>query len=60
MLVWSRIEIFIDGRYNQSFQDFRGWAEKRDGRYEEPWEVSLSGFGIGMINDDFQPESDKS
>ena len=23
------------------------------GRYEDPWEVSLPGFGIGMLNDDF-------
>ena len=23
------------------------------GRYEDPWEVSLPGFDIGMINDDF-------
>ena len=23
------------------------------GRYEVPWEVSLPGFGIGIINDDF-------
>ena len=22
-------------------------------RYEDTWEVSLPGFGIGMINDDF-------
>ena len=33
-----------------SFQDFRGWAEKR---YEDPWEVSLPGLGIGMISEDF-------
>ena len=23
------------------------------GRYEDPWEVSLLGLGIGMINEDF-------
>ena len=23
------------------------------GRYEDPWEVSLPGLGIGMINEDF-------
>ena len=23
------------------------------GRYKDPWEVSLPGLGIGMINEDF-------
>ena len=23
------------------------------GRYEDPWEVCLTGLGIGMINEDF-------
>ena len=23
------------------------------GRYEDPWEVSLPGLGIGIINEDF-------
>ena len=40
VLVWSREEIFVDSRL-QRFQDFCGC------------EVSLPGFGIGMINDDF-------
>ena len=30
VLVWCRYEIFVDGMKNQSFQDFRGWAERRD------------------------------
>ena len=29
------------------------------GRYEDHWEVSLPGFGIGMITS-MKPESDKS
>ena len=49
VLVWSGLEIFVDGRKNQSFQVFRGWAEKR---YEDPWEVSLPGLCIWMINED--------
>ena len=30
VLVLSRLEIFVDRGKNQSVQDFRGWAEKRD------------------------------
>ena len=29
-VVWSRYDIFVDGRKIQSFQDFCCWAEKRD------------------------------
>ena len=36
-----------------SFHDFRGCAEKRDGRYEDLWGMSLPVFGIGRINDKF-------
>ena len=53
VLVWSRLDIFVDSMQNQRRQYFRGWAEKRDSRYEVPREVSLPGFGIGMINEDF-------
>ena len=34
------------------FQDFRCWAEKRDGLVEVNCAVSLPGVGIAMINDD--------
>ena len=30
VLVWSRVEIFVDSGQNQRLQYFRGWAEKRD------------------------------
>ena len=39
VLVWSKLEIFVDGRQNQRPQYFRGWIVKQD-RYEVPIEVS--------------------
>ena len=30
VLVWSRLEIFVDSGQNQRLQYFRGWTEKRD------------------------------
>ena len=30
VLVWSRLEIFVDSGQNQRLQYFRGWSEKRD------------------------------
>ena len=30
VLVWSRLEKFVDSGYNQRLQYFRGWVEKRD------------------------------
>ena len=30
VLVWSRLEIFVDSEQNLRLQYFRGWAEKRD------------------------------
>ena len=53
VLVRCRLEIFVDRGKNQRILDFCGWAEKQKCRYEDPWEVSLPGLGIGMINEDF-------
>ena len=52
VLVWRRLKIFADSGQNQRPQYFQGWAEKM-GRYGVPTEVSLPGFGIGMISEDF-------
>ena len=30
VLVWSRLEIFVDSGQNHRLQYFRGWKEKRD------------------------------
>ena len=30
VLVWSRLEIFVDSGQNQRLQYFGGWTEKRD------------------------------
>ena len=41
MLVWSRVEIFVDSGQNQRLQYFRrGWAEKRD------WPIRSSYGGV--------------
>ena len=48
MLGWSRLEIFVDIGQNQRIWYFRGWTEKLGSQG-----VSLPGFGIGMINEDF-------
>ena len=48
VLVWIRLEIFVDNGQNQRLQYFRGCAEKRDKPIR--WNY---GFGIGMINEDF-------
>ena len=50
VLGMCRLDIFVDCVKNQSLQDFSDWAEKRD---EDPWDVSLPGLGIRMINEDF-------
>ena len=47
VLVWSRLEsTFAAGQRVSS-------RLVREARYEVPTEVSLPGFGIGMINEDF-------
>ena len=44
------MEIIVDSSgQNQRLQFFCRWAEKRD----MPVDVSLAGFGFGMINEDF-------
>ena len=35
------------------FKNFASVQRSDMGRYEDPWEVSMPGFGIGPINDDF-------
>ena len=50
VLVWSRLEIFVDSGQNQTPVPSR---LGREARYEVPTEVSLPDFGIGMINEDF-------
>ena len=51
VLVWSRLEIFVDSGQNQRLQYFRCWAEKRD----RPIGRSLGGVfaRLRMINEDF-------
>ena len=51
VLVWSRLEIFVDRGRDSS--TFAAGQRSEIGRYEVPTEVSLPGFGIGMINEDF-------
>ena len=46
VLVWSRLGIFDSGQ-NKNSSTFAA------GLYEVPREVSLSGFDIWMINEDF-------
>ena len=53
VLVWNRLEIFVDSGQNQRLQYFRGWTENRDRPIRSFYGVSLSGFGIGMINEVF-------
>ena len=47
VLVWSRLEIFVDSGQNQRLQYFRRGQRSDICRYEVPREVSLPGFGIG-------------
>ena len=52
---WSRAArryLLMDGRIRFS-RTFAAMEKSGIGRYEVPWVVSLSGFGNGMINDDF-------
>ena len=52
---WSgagRIYLLMVGRIRVS-RTFADWQRSEIGRYEDPWEVSLPGLGIGMINEDF-------
>ena len=51
VLVWSRLKIFVDRISDSS--TFTAGQRSEIGRYEVPTEVSLPGFGIGMINEDF-------
>ena len=44
--------LLIVGRIRDS-STFAAWQRSEIGRYEVPKEVSLPGFGIGMINEDF-------
>ena len=54
VLVRCRLEIFVDRGKNQTPGLSRLGREARyEGRYEDPWEVSLPALGIGMINEDF-------
>ena len=46
------IYLLIVGRIRDS-RTFAAGQRSEIGRYEDPWEVSLPGFGIGMINEDF-------
>ena len=52
---WSgagRRYLLIDGRIRVS-RTFAAGQKSDIGRYEVPWGLSLTDFGIGMINDDF-------
>ena len=50
MLVWSRLDIFVDSGQNQRLQYFRGWAEKLDRPIQSSYGGVLVMFGIRMIN----------
>ena len=52
VLVWSRLEIFVDSESETPVLSRLG-QRSEIGRYEVPTEVSLPGFGFGMINEDF-------
>ena len=47
-----RIHLLMVGRVRVS-RNFAVGQRSEMGRYEDPWEVFLPGFGIRMINDDF-------
>ena len=52
---WSgagRRYVLLVGRIRVSIS-FAAGQRNGIGRYEDPWEVSLPGLGIGMINEDF-------
>ena len=52
---WSgagRKYLFMVGRIKVS-KTFAAGQRSKMRRYDDPWDVSLPGFGIGMINDDF-------
>ena len=51
VLVWSRLEIFVDS--GQTWSTFAAGQRSDIGRYKVPTEVSLPGFSIGMINEYF-------
>ena len=44
--------LLIVGRIRDS-RIFAAGKRSENGRYEDPWEVSLPGLGIAMINEDF-------
>ena len=50
VLVWGRLEIFVDSEQNQTTVLSQ---LGREGRCKVPTEVSLPGYGIVMINEDF-------
>ena len=56
VLVRCKLEIFyyllIVGRIRVT-RTFAAGQRGEIGGYEDPWEVSLSGLGIGLINEDF-------
>ena len=48
----GRRYLLMVGRIRVSMAFMAGQRSEMGG-YEDPWEMSLPGFGIGMINDDF-------
>ena len=46
ILVWSRLEIFVDSVHNTTFSPGR---RSEIARYEVPMDVSFPGFAIGVI-----------
>ena len=44
MLVWSRLDIFVDSGQNERLQYFRGWAEKLDRPIRSSYVGVLSRF----------------
>ena len=53
VLVGSRRYLLMDSRIRVS-RTFTAGQRSEIGRYEVLWIVSLPGFGIGIINDDFR------
>ena len=54
-MCWSgagRRYLLMVGRI-RVFSTFTAGQRSEIGQYEDPWEVSLPGLGIGMINEDF-------
>ena len=53
MLLVSRKDICVDGFRIRVSRIFAAGRRSDMGRYEVPWELSLPGVGISMINDEF-------